>query len=342
MTVLLKHLQTQIHAQQSQVIFAEPADVGFGCISRRRAFTIFLRRDAGSWVQEPQEVYNRLSAKLKQKQLPLSELLWADQAQIESEVHQLTKAKKSTRTASCLLTSFEQKNKEVYQQVLADKGELPQNVVYVPSQNPKWVFKAARAGRLPCFTATDKMLYVDALNRPITSSEKFSGHGYPAREDLAKALGVPAPCQQCSHCHIYTLVGPMSWCVGVPQETIPSRMCVCGAKVFDASLLTRPHTVVGNGQHLVCAALVLVAALASIELADDSVHSLPKLIQAGTHVPVAADGRCLFASLYLHRATDKVKQAWLTEQRNHTGFALSSKRLELEDRNWFSSAVGRF
>ena len=242
MTVLLKHLQTQIHAQQSQVIFAEPADVGFGCISRRRAFTIFLRRDAGSWVQEPQEVYNRLSAKLKQKQLPLSELLWADQAQIESEVHQLTKAKKSTRTASCLLTSFEQKNKEVYQQVLADKGELPQNVVYVPSQNPKWVFKAARAGRLPCFTATDKMLYVDALNRPITSSEKFSGHGYPAREDLAKALGVPAPCQQCSHCHIYTLVGPMSWCVGVPQETIPSRMCVCVAPRYLTRAFSRDRT----------------------------------------------------------------------------------------------------
>ena len=55
----------------------------------------------------------------------------------------------------------------------------------------------------------------------------------------------------------------------------PTPMSAAVAKVFNTYQLQSPHQAVGNGQHLGVAALVVAAALLSIELKDHSLVSSP-------------------------------------------------------------------
>ena len=78
----------------SQVIFTDPVDCGFGCVSRRRAFTIFVRRDCGRFVGQAQELYDKLCKQLVGKQIEISDLIWADQQAVDAELEQI----RSSRT----------------------------------------------------------------------------------------------------------------------------------------------------------------------------------------------------------------------------------------------------
>lgn len=103
-------------------------------------------------------------------------------------------------------------------------------------------------------------------------------------------------------------------------------------KEFSLSELTNPHAAVGNGQHLVLAAVSLIAALVSIELFPEPALS-GELGVGCTKVEInpPADGRCFFSCIYLHNATDEIKQSWADAKRNPQGFALESWRQRKED-----------
>jgi len=92
---------------------------------------------------------------------------------------------------------------------------------------------------------------------------------------------------------------------------------------------------VGNGQHLACASLVLAAALGTIKLLPgDTSSGVPKFCPAQLKVlPVAADGRCFFTSLFLALAcSSKQRFEWSQIVRNDSGFPIDNARMEFEDR----------
>lgn len=111
-----------------------------------------------------------------------------------------------------------------------------------------------------------------------------------------------------------------------------------GSKVFDLSGLSSPHKAVGNGQHLVCAAVSLAAALGCIVLYPES--SVPKMLGKLSHVandswkliPVAADGRCFFSCLYIHtNCSEKRKEKLFKVIRNASGFPIQTDQLQEEE-----------
>lgn len=124
------------------------------------------------------------------------------------------------------------------------------------------------------------------------------------------------------------------------------------SKVFDLSGLSSPHKAVGNGQHLVCAAISLAAALGSIALFPES--SVPKMLEKHDDegesanpqsqdpssvakdswklIPVAADGRCFFSCLYIHtRCSEKRREKLFKVIRNACGFPIQTDQLQEED-----------
>ena len=68
------------------MIHTQPSDTGFGCVSRRRAFSIFVHREDGCFIDDPQILYDRLCEKLRCKQLQIPSLVWADEAAVQSEM----------------------------------------------------------------------------------------------------------------------------------------------------------------------------------------------------------------------------------------------------------------
>lgn len=130
-------------------------------------------------------------------------------------------------------------------------------------------------------------------------------------------------------------------------------MCnVASGQVFSLDKLKSPHQALGNGQHLVCAAVALASALASIALHPPAeiprVVPPPEILSAPTpqtqtkpclklpedhyELLVSPDGRCFFSCLYLHLgATDAERAAWSKVLRSPTGFPLASERLKEED-----------
>ena len=102
-------------------------------------------------------------------------------------------------------------------------------------------------------------------------------------------------------------------------------------QVFSLQGLTNPHKAVGNGQHLANAAVVMVAALCSVHFySTDKRMTLQANPQERTLIPVAPDGRCFWASCYLHFQPKWVKEDWLDVPRTPNGFAKSKVRLEYE------------
>lgn len=180
-----------------QVIWTDPADAGFGCVSRRRSFTIFLRRDRGRWVSDPQRLYDKFAERLATKQVTIPGLIWATQQAVKHEIEQLTQNASArdpeymhTKMEDCL-TPTEAKNQVKYRKLLQEKGFPPDLFAYVPGQDPKFVSKAAFHGVLPLFTATDRILWMEGPDRPLVAIEKLAAHGYPSRHDLAIALSTP-------------------------------------------------------------------------------------------------------------------------------------------------------
>ena len=99
------------------------------------------------------------------------------------------------------------------------------------------------------------------------------------------------------------------------------------------SQLTNPHQAVGNGQHLPCAALALLAALTSIELFPEP-SPCAELIPSSYHnveINVPSDGRCYYSCIYLHFATFSEKSKWANTLRNKAGFAVDISRQKEED-----------
>ena len=175
-----------------EVVFAEPWDVGFGALRRRRGFNFFVRKDIGAFTCDPQQVYDRLARDLKKKQIRISDLVWASDAQVRKEVEMLCKGNKSSeRSVESVLTKFEQDNLKKYEVLMDDAGLDLENQICVPGQNPDHVAKWSNKSKLPTLTATDKLLWVRKLRRPLCAVEKFAGHGFPVRKDLADSLGVP-------------------------------------------------------------------------------------------------------------------------------------------------------
>ena len=102
---------------QPQVIFGEPSDTGFTCISRRRAFQVFLRRDCGRFIREPAEIYHQLCSGLGARHLTLPELckvMTDDDFQ-----HELALSGKSVDSyPASFLSNFESSNKGKYEALL--------------------------------------------------------------------------------------------------------------------------------------------------------------------------------------------------------------------------------
>lgn len=168
-------------------------------MARRRSFTILLRHDSGRFILDPQDTYDKLCAGLNDSQLSLHDLLaCTKEADVLRELPEGYK-----------LSPFEQSNLDQYQDLLDGKGVPIPNQVFAVNQNPNKVFKAAMAGILPAFTATDKCLWSRGNCRPILAYEKFLGHGWPMTQELSQALKIPVayPSSIMSFC-FYIL-----WCV---------------------------------------------------------------------------------------------------------------------------------
>ena len=173
-----------------EVIFAEPADCGFAPVSRRRSFTMYVRNDSAKFVSDPQALYDRMCFQLRQKQIRWNDLVWADKAQVEEDLRRLTL--RTSRTRDDLFSASEKKNIARYEAFFEEKGIPLEERVYVPSQNPNHRPKTLKRGVIPLFTATDKMTWIESLERPLTSLEKFAAHGWPVTASLAKELSVEA------------------------------------------------------------------------------------------------------------------------------------------------------
>ena len=117
------------------------------------------------------------------------------------------------------------------------------------------------------------------------------------------------------------------------------------AKVFDESarLLSTPHAAVGNGQHIPCATIALLAVLCSVELFPTA--TLTKSIgQTNQIVNVMADGRCFFSCCFLWSNGISEQRQWLEVVRNQCGFPTAVARMKHEDdvvREWFQEIVER-
>ncbi|CAK9062590.1 unnamed protein product [Durusdinium trenchii] len=215
----------------SQVIFTEPADVGFSCIARKRAFQIFVDRTKGRFVANPAEIYQALCDGLGSRHLTIGHLMdFASSEDLKLELG--LQGKSMDSYPGNLLSSFETKNKDEYERILSNKYSdgIPADQVYCLGQNPLKVPKLSNGGVMPAFTKTDKLLWHHGLKRHVLAIEKFAAHGIGVTADLAKLLGTP---------------------------------------VFNVTQMKNPHPVAGNGQHAAVAALVLASALLSIELFEE-------------------------------------------------------------------------
>ena len=149
---------------------------------------MFVRKDAGKFILDPQAVYDQLCSGLSDSQLQLQELLSAlPNDQIKQDAERLQKLR-GTPTG---LTPWEQTNAQKYSDMLTEKGAPLKEQVFAVNQNPERVFKASNGGVLPAFTTADKHLWIAERNRALHPAEKFIGHSYPMTAEQAAALKIP-------------------------------------------------------------------------------------------------------------------------------------------------------
>lgn len=170
------------------MIFTQPSDVGFGCVSRRRAFTIFLRHDAGRFIGEPQEIYDALRKDLDKSQLTISNLIAGT---TDTDAQDALDKLKAARGTADGLTQFEATNIKQYHELMDSLGYEQHNQVSAANQNPLRCCKKSGQGTLPAFTTNDKILWVRSRGGPLLAFEKFIAHGWPMTQELSNALGIP-------------------------------------------------------------------------------------------------------------------------------------------------------
>ena len=172
--------------------------MGFGAISRRRGFTIFIRRDCAEFLVTPQDVYDRLM--LADGQLTMADILIGTPEDIARE----QPAETATRQAvNDYLTLFEVQNKSKYEKILDESRPEESHFLqaYIWDQNPDFCCKMSRNGAFNTFTHKDKVTWLRGLNRKLLGKEKFIGHSWPVTPELAAAMGVPALQQQYKHAY---------------------------------------------------------------------------------------------------------------------------------------------
>ena len=176
----------------SQVIFGEPADLGFHCVSRRRAFTVLVDRSKGQFIADPNQVYKALCHGLGDRHLSLEELVkLGSQAFLEKELA-LT-GKSLNEYPDNLLTELEKEHKGAYEKALDETrpGEAHSQQAYCLNQNPECVSKMSTDGVLPAYTKSDRMTWLRHEKRHLLAIEKFASHSYGVNAELANLLGIP-------------------------------------------------------------------------------------------------------------------------------------------------------
>ena len=176
-----------------QVIFGEPSDIGFTCISRWRTFQIFLRRDAGRFIREPAAVYQRLCAGLGDKHLTLPELCkLVQEGDLQDEL--AFSGKSVDGYPGNFVSSFERENQKRYEELLGSNS--PDLAAFCLNQNPAHMNRSTHSGLLPTFTKQDKIVWLAGQNRHLLAIEKFAGHGFGVKPELAALLKTPASWRQ--------------------------------------------------------------------------------------------------------------------------------------------------
>ena len=171
------------------MIFGEPSDIGFTCISRQRAFQIFLRRDAGRFIREPAVVYQRLCEGLGDKHLTLQELCkLVQEGDLQDEL--AFSGKSVDGYPGNFVSTFEKGNKDKYEELLGPNP--PELAAFCLNQNPTYRNKSTHSGLLPTFTKQDKLVWLPGQKRHLLAIEKFAGHGFGVNTELAALLKMPA------------------------------------------------------------------------------------------------------------------------------------------------------
>lgn len=172
-----------------QVIYTQPSDLGFGAVARRRAFTAFVRRDAGKFIGEPQQIYNILTASLRDRQLSIEKLT---ELTSDLEVEADRKVLKRNCDPNSFLTKCEAANKARYEELYDEKNETTlADQCFVLNQNADKRPKQSKDGALPLFTRTDRITWLRQRGRHLTALEKMLGHGWPMTQELACLLNLP-------------------------------------------------------------------------------------------------------------------------------------------------------
>lgn len=171
-----------------QVLYTQPCDLGFGCVSRKRGFTVFLRRDCGKFLVKPQDIYDRLM--MPDSQLEMNSVVIGAEADVQAEQPVET----ATRlAANDFLTLFELKNEMKYQNLLdetrPEESHFAQS--YVLDQNPDFCSKTSSSGVFNTFTHKDKIVWLRGHRRRLLAKEKFIAMGFPMTQDLANIMGCP-------------------------------------------------------------------------------------------------------------------------------------------------------
>lgn len=176
-----------------QVVYTQPCDVGWGCLNRRRAFTVFVRRDVAEFLCDPQDNYDLLCEELQNSSLRIPDLFWGDKTMFDEEVSTFVNGSRC-RTKSKPLTKSEYENRRNYEKLLdtTRPEEDKFHQLFCLNQAPDKVCKVSRKGVIPTLTRTDKIMWNRGKKRWMLASEKFTAHGYPMTDELSKILKIPA------------------------------------------------------------------------------------------------------------------------------------------------------
>lgn len=323
---------------------------------------MFVRKDAGCFVNEPQTIYDEMSLILGSSQLPMSETMFATAGMIEKDRARFArKPQKEVRVD--LLTQGQRANLTKYIKYLDEHRpeESHSEQAFVVTQNPDHRFECSNHGVYPTQTATDALLWLRCRSRCMTPEEKFAVHGFPTTLSLADKLKVPVPFPQIDWIvHIYTVCFGHFY-LGLAPRLVPTLsnprgklsvrlfvclLCVllsgtvlwisvpshpCCRKVFEIDVLSSPHKASGNGQHLPVAGVVLASALSSVHLFNEAPKAdLMASLKVHELLPVSCDGRCFWTCVALHHVGHEKKKLWRHILRNEAGFPISSVRHQEE------------
>ena len=223
-----------------QVIRVCPTDAGFGCVRRDREYIVHVDRRRARFLRNVQDVYNEISAALAEKQLPQSEAWFAeDETTVlaELKIRARKKPKPPTLDPSSVdwtgyLTQGEQTSIATYKagwalRQLGDPQADPDCVFSLRQNAAVWWTASHKDGSLPTFLEGGGKLWSPNRQRWLSTVQGYAIHGFPATEQLAEILNV---------------------------------------EMLDVHALQKPVEMLGDGMHVANAGLVLLAAMACIEI----------------------------------------------------------------------------